>query len=100
MLRIRYPTSHRYATKQFPKLFCFTLRALSGFESLIKIKIKKPQPKGYNFFIGTLKGIRTPDPLLRRQMLYPTELSAHVLFATFGIITYLVQIIKCFVKKN
>ena len=27
---------------------------------------------------GTLKGIRTPDPLLRRQMLYPTELSAHV----------------------
>ena len=25
---------------------------------------------------GTLKGIRTPDPLLRRQMLYPTELSA------------------------
>ena len=29
-------------------------------------------------YFGTLKGIRTPDPLLRRQMLYPTELSAHV----------------------
>ncbi len=26
---------------------------------------------------GTLKGTRTPDPLLRRQMLYPAELSAH-----------------------
>lgn len=22
-------------------------------------------------------GIRTPDPLLRRQLLYPTELQAH-----------------------
>ena len=37
-------------------------------------------PKGYNLLFGTLKGIRTPDPLLRRQMLYPAELSAHSLF--------------------
>ena len=28
-------------------------------------------------FVGALKGTRTPDPLLRRQMLYPAELSAH-----------------------
>ena len=27
--------------------------------------------------IGALKGTRTPDPLLRRQMLYPAELLAH-----------------------
>ena len=27
--------------------------------------------------IGTPKGIRTPDPRLRRAMLYPAELSAH-----------------------
>ena len=30
-------------------------------------------------FFGTLKGTRTPDPLLRRQMLYPAELSAHII---------------------
>ena len=27
---------------------------------------------------GTPEGIRTPDPLLRRQLLYPTELQAHI----------------------
>ena len=27
---------------------------------------------------GALRGTRTPDPLLRRQMLYPTELSAQI----------------------
>ena len=26
---------------------------------------------------GALEGTRTPDPLLRRQLLYPTELQAH-----------------------
>jgi len=31
----RYPSSHHYATKQLFKLFCLTLRALSGFESLL-----------------------------------------------------------------
>ena len=29
-------------------------------------------------FFGTLRGTRTPDPLLRRQMLYPAELSAQI----------------------
>ena len=27
---------------------------------------------------GTPEGIRTPDPLLRRQLLYPPELQAHM----------------------
>lgn len=27
---------------------------------------------------GTPEGTRTPDPLLRRQMLYPAELLAHM----------------------
>ena len=27
---------------------------------------------------GTRKGTRTPDPLLRRQLLYPAELQAHI----------------------
>ena len=37
--------------------------------------------------IGALKGTRTPDPLLRRQMLYPAELSAQM-------------ITKCWVKPD
>ena len=28
---------------------------------------------------GALEGTRTPDPLLRRQLLYPPELQAHML---------------------
>ena len=27
---------------------------------------------------GTPEGTRTPDPLLRRQLLYPPELQAHI----------------------
>ena len=30
------------------------------------------------FFDGTLEATRTPDPQLRRLLLYPTELQAHV----------------------
>ena len=33
------------------------------------------------FFIGTPKGTRTPDLLVRSQSLYPTELSAHNAFS-------------------
>ena len=29
-------------------------------------------------FGGVLEGIRTPDPLVRSQILYPTELQAHL----------------------
>ena len=29
-------------------------------------------------FRGTAEGTRTPDPLLRRQLLYPPELQAHM----------------------
>lgn len=30
-----------------------------------------------DYLFGTLGGIRTPDPLFRRQMLYPAELPVH-----------------------
>lgn len=30
------------------------------------------------FFSGTPEGIRTPDPLVRSQILYPAELLAHL----------------------
>ena len=85
----------------FPNCFALRFAPSQGSNPFLNIKIKREQYLWHrSLLIGTLKGIRTPDPLLRRQMLYPTELSARVLFATFGIITYLVQIIKCFVKKT
>ena len=31
------------------------------------------------FLCGVLEGIRTPDPLVRSQILYPTELQAHII---------------------
>ena len=34
---------------------------------------------------GTPERIRTADPLLRRQLLYPTELQAHTLEQVMGI---------------
>ena len=30
------------------------------------------------FFLGALEGTRTPDPLIRSQVLYPAELPAHI----------------------
>ena len=38
---------------------------------------KTLQMEGY-FLSGTLEATRTPDPQLRRLLLYPTELQAHV----------------------
>ena len=35
-------------------------------------------PLGRAALSGAPEGIRTPDPLLRRQMLYPTELQAQI----------------------
>ncbi len=37
----------------------------------------KKQINTYQLFNGALEGTRTPDPLLRRQLLYPPELQAH-----------------------
>ena len=34
--------------------------------------------KRYARRLGALEGTRTPDPLLRRQLLYPAELLAHI----------------------
>ena len=38
--------------------------------------------------VGALRGTRTPDPLLRRQMLYPAELSARTVLTANDIISY------------
>ena len=38
----------------------------------------KKQLTFVNCFVGALEGTRTPDPLIRSQVLYPTELPAHI----------------------
>ena len=50
------------------------------FESLnnIRIETKKQHLFRYCYIYGGPKGIRTPDPTLRRRMLYPTELLTHL----------------------
>ena len=37
----------------------------------------KKQLTFVNCFVGALEGTRTPDPLIRSQVLYPAELPAH-----------------------
>ena len=77
---------YRLAFARYPRAlqpFAERLQFATRQTALVRIpyikRKSKSQPKGYNLLFGTLKGIRTPDPLLRRQMLYPTELSAHKL---------------------
>ncbi len=40
------------------------------------------------FFLGTPQGIRTPDLLVRSQLLYPAELAAHIHNALYIITNY------------
>lgn len=49
---------------------------------LILIENKNRPVQTDRFFSGAAGGIRTPDPLFRRQMLYPTELRPHGAKAT------------------
>ncbi len=50
--------------------------AFMDFRKLSKIRIKKTS-LGWFLNNGALGRIRTPDPLVRSQILYPTELPAH-----------------------
>ena len=53
--------------------FCRTLEVLTSSPAPIK---KRPGKAGL-FFIGALERIRTSDPLIRSQILYPAELRVH-----------------------
>ena len=76
------------------------VRSMSGVAVKKKGSGKKtPLP----FLIGALKGTRTPDPLLRRQMLYPAELQAHnrytfkclnIIYATGVFVKYILAICR------
>src|SRR3989338_5886720 len=48
----------------------------------------------FTVFIGAPRGIRTPDPLIRSQVLYPAELWAQAVFITFNIFKVLESIQK------
>ena len=47
------------------------------FFALRELPIKKPTAYAMSFFIGDPGEIRTPDQLVRSQLLYPTELRSH-----------------------
>ena len=50
---------------------------------------------------GVPGGIRTPDLLLRRQLLYPTELQVHISVVRTGdIISYFFGFVKGFLKNK
>ena len=50
------------------------------------------------FFIGTPGEIRTPDPLVRSQVLYPAELRAHIFVVNYKSIKYI--LVKTFKTLN
>ena len=58
----------------------------------------RAKSKDLALFFGVPRGTRTPDPLLRRQMLYPAELSRHLDDLTI-IISYL-NFVKPFYKLS
>ena len=52
------------------------------FHILIKMKKRRiPCNKGFDAWVGTPGAIRTRDLPLRRRMLYPAELRAHIIAA-------------------
>ena len=49
---------------------------------------------------GALEGTRTPDPLLRRQLLYPPELQAHRIRNILHYITMVLVLQQEFFKNS
>ena len=63
-----YRTAHHSPTKQSTGLFCLTVRALSGFESiLINKKIKSS--KSYSLFFTGVEGLEPSRTVLETGML-------------------------------
>ena len=51
-------------------------------------KIKKEPMHRIGSHKNVLEGIRTPDPRLRRPLLYPTELRTHISFKQAGLVGF------------
>ena len=59
---------------------------------------KKPDKISFTrFFLYVRERIRTPDTLVRSQVLYPAELRTHILFEWLQTIshTYFITFVKC-----
>ena len=86
-------------------LLCLVLRRTTGLRN--GVFAQRPQADGGNGMqqprkrAGTPEGIRTPGLLLRRQLLYPAELLAHVSRRCLQTIGYdIVRIFFSFVKGD
>ena len=78
---LRHPSSRHSrfglrAGKQSPGLFADRRSPSQGSNPFWNVK--NTAFSGGVFHVGTPEGIRTPDPLLRREVLYPAELLAHL----------------------
>ena len=65
---------------------------------LESLRKRKKQTLYASVFFGALKGIRTPDLLVRSQTLYPTELSAHASFETVVILALFAVVVNIFIN--
>ena len=81
-------------------VFCMLHSAppASGCFSIGKPSEKKKTDAIRVCFFGALKGIRTPDLLVRSQTLYPTELSAHASFETVVILALFAVVVNIFIN--
>ena len=67
----------RAGTKSHPSLFVGWVKGLEPSTPGTTIRCSNQLSYTHHKRIGAPEGIRTPDPRLRRPLLYPTELQAH-----------------------
>lgn len=78
---VEHETTHAKGFRHRPRLTQKHLRAClpANRQPQQKIKSRKPlKIKAFSVIYGAPEGIRIPDLPLRRRMLYPTELLAHI----------------------
>ena len=61
---------------KLPQDATITFQGNRRFRVPLSQKTKNPTPKRVSDLFGALEGTRTPDPLIRSQVLYPAELPA------------------------